>query len=99
MYLKYLYTGKNKQTGCYIGQTKRKISKRMEEHEKDIRLFKYNTALAQLNKEIEIDIDFQNPKKLANYINQSCTLYQETIEIKTYKDACNTRQHACVEEG
>ena len=34
----------------------------MEEYERDIRLFKDNTALAQLNKKIEIDIDFQNPK-------------------------------------
>ena len=39
----------------------------MEEYERDIRLFKDNTALAQLNK--KIDIDFQNLKKLANYTN------------------------------
>ena len=70
----------------------------MEEHERDIRLFKDNTALAQLNKKVEIDIDFQNSKRLANYVKQSCTLYRETIEIKTHNDACNTRQHA-QEEG
>ena len=55
----------------------------MEEHERDIRLFKDNTALAQLNKKTEIDIDFQNPKKLTNYTNQSCAHYPEAIEIKT----------------
>ena len=38
----------------------------MEEHERDIRLFKDNTALVQLNKKIEIDIDFQNPERLTN---------------------------------
>ena len=71
----------------------------MEEHERDIRLFKDNTALAQLNKKIEIDIDFQNPKKLANYTDQNWALYREAIKIKTNKDACNTRQHAHVDEG
>ena len=34
----------------------------MEELERDIRLFKDNTAFAQLNKKIEIDIDVQNQK-------------------------------------
>ena len=63
----------------------------MEEHERDIRFFKDNTALAWLNKKVKIDIDFQNPKKLANYTDQSCTLYREAIEIKMHKDACNTR--------
>ena len=71
----------------------------MEEHERDIRLFKDNMALAQLNKKIEIDIDFQNPKKLANYTDQSCALYHEAIKIKTHTDACNSRQHTHVDEG
>ena len=51
------YTDENKQTGCYTGQTKRKIPKRMEEHGRDIRLFKDNSASAQLNKKIKIDIN------------------------------------------
>ena len=71
----------------------------MEEYERDIGLFKDNTVLAQLKKKIEIDIDCQNPKKLANYTNQSCALYREATEIKTPKDACNNRLHVHMNEG
>ena len=89
---------KIKQTGCYIGQTKRKISKRIEEHKRDIKLNKDSTALAQLNKKTEIKIDFENTKKLANYTNQSCALYREALEIKANRDAYNTRVHAQIDE-
>ena len=36
----------------------------MEEHERDITFFKDNTALAQLNKKIEID-RFSKPKEIS----------------------------------
>ena len=73
--------------------------KRIEEHQRDIRLNKDSTALAQLNKKKEIEIDFKNTKKLANYTNQSCALYREALEIKSNRDACNTKQHAHIDEG
>ena len=52
------FINENNEKGCYIGKTKHKIKKRVTEHERDMRLNKGNTAIAQLNQKTNIKIDF-----------------------------------------
>ena len=48
------YIKEKNEKGCCIGKTKCKIKKRIKEHEKDIRLNKNNTAIAQLHQKTNI---------------------------------------------
>ena len=84
---------------CYIGKTKRKIKKRITEHERNIRLSKGNTAIAQLNQKESIKVDLINSPKIANYINENLALKREAIEILSCEKACNTHEHASIEKG
>ena len=79
--------------GCYIGVTKRKIKERIKEHQNDIRNSKNNTAIAKLALNQNIQINFNNLKKLANYNNRTYGYCREAIEIENSREACNDTEH------
>ena len=76
-----------------------KLKKRISEHERDIRLNKDNTAIAQINQRENIKIDFKTPPKIANYVNENLALKKEAIEILSCEGACNAREHALIERS
>ena len=65
---KILFKNENK---YHNGVIKRKIKNQIKQHEKDIRLLKGNTALAQKYEQQEIEGDFNKAKKLPKYVNET----------------------------
>ena len=93
------FINENNEKGCYIGKTKHKIKKRISEHERDIRLNKGNTVIAQISQRENIKINFKTPQKIANYVNENLSLKREVIEILSCKAACKTREHVSIEQS
>ena len=73
---------------------KRKIKDRIKEYRADISHNRKTTALAQLNTEKKVKIDFNNVRKLAPFNNRSYAIKREMCEIITEPDTCNFMNHA-----
>ena len=61
------------------------IKKRISEHERDIRLNKGSTPIAQISQRENMKINFKTLPKLANYVNENLALKREAVEILSCK--------------
>ena len=76
----------------YIGETKQRLQKRIQQHKLDIKDKKTNnTGLSHHAKEKNHEFNFNNTKILCSEVNLVKRLFRETIEIKKDSNAVNFR--------
>lgn len=80
--------------GCYIGQTKQYLNKRISQHKQSIKTKTItpnlpNTALAKHSVEMLHNFNFNEPKILSFETNLNKRLITESLEIKKNKNSIN----------
>lgn len=73
--------------------------KNRKEHKEDIKKGKITMALARLNAQERIEIDFQHIKKLANNENFNNTLKREAVVINSTHKAIYHMEHEVMQQG
>ena len=89
---------KDNKIGYCIGLIKRKIKERIKEHKGDMCNNKENTVIAKIAQTENVNINYNNTKKLANFINRIYTFCSEAIEITSNNKRCKTIPFSSVDQ-